>query len=87
MRHLEEHEVDALPFGLLELDSTGVVRRYNRAEEALTGRDRHAVIGRSFFSEVAPCTAVETFGGRYKEMVRADQTTHESFDFVFNFPF
>lgn len=58
-------ELDALPFGVVAMDATFVVVAYNRAESALSGLSPERVVGRNFFSEVAPCTANAMVAGRF----------------------
>jgi len=83
---LTESALDALPLGTIRIDEAGRVCAYNQAEQHLSGRHRDDVIGRKFFTEVAPCTAVAEFQGRYDEMVRADRSDRAELDFVFRFP-
>ena len=82
---LSEADLDALPFGLIEIDSAGFVRRYNSAEQKLSGRPSSEVVGKNFFSEIAPCTAVEAFQGRLSSFLASDAES-ESFKFSFPFP-
>lgn len=81
-----EERLDALPFGVIELDAAGVVLAYNRAEEELAGRSRDEVLGRNFFTEIAPCTNVQEFAGRYHEMVTRGGASEASLEFIFRFP-
>jgi len=81
---LTEAQLDALPFGLIELDVHGKVLTYNAAEQALSGRAAAGVIGRNFFDEVAPCTSVADFRGRFADFVRG-HVDPESFTFTFPF--
>lgn len=53
---------DYLPLGLVVLDRQGRVVVYNRMEERLAARSRSAVIGTSFFGQVAPCMNVRELG-------------------------
>lgn len=85
---MTDTELDALPFGVVGLDAEGTILRYNLYESRLARLDRNQVLGREFFGEVAPCTAVESFGGRFQRMVRAGAAAAiERFDFVFDFRF
>lgn len=78
-------ELDALPFGAIQLDPDGKILTYNRAEEQLSGRKREDVVGKNFFSDVAPCTRVRRFYGAFQAGVdRRD--LNEVFDFTFRFP-
>lgn len=91
VRHVDaapDAEVDALPFGVIALDGSGTVLRYNLFESRLARLDRNQVVGRNFFSEIARCTRTETFEGRYKRMLAAASVgASETFDFVFGFAF
>lgn len=75
-------ELDRLPFGMIQLDGRGRILRYNAVESRLASLDQQAQIGRNFFSEVAPCTKVQAFHGRFKEGV-----VREQLDATFTFHF
>jgi photoactive yellow protein len=76
--------LDLLPYGIVVVDEEGVILYYNAREEEIAGRRREDVLGKNFFSEVAPCTQVQEFYGRFREtMHRAGLVA----DFHFNFPF
>jgi len=77
-------QLDELPFGVIELDEKGVVTAYNRAEAALAQTQAEKVLGRNFFTEVAPCTAVREFEGRFRRFLHSDAQL-EQFDFTFSF--
>lgn len=78
-------ELDALPFGAIQLDGTGVVLQYNKAEERLSGRRRDEVVGKHFFRDIAPCTRVQRFLGAFEAGVERREL-NEVFDFTFRFP-
>ena len=81
---MSERELDALPFGAIRLDREGKILSYNMTESKLTGRDPKKVIGRNFFSDVAPCTNVQGFAGRFREgMEKKD--LHAIFPYRFDF--
>jgi photoactive yellow protein len=52
---MSDLELDALPFGVVEMDHECTVLRYNAAESRLSGLPPDRVIGRRFFREVALC--------------------------------
>jgi photoactive yellow protein len=81
---MDEGELDGLPFGAIRLDANGTVLSYNSAESKLTGRDPKKVIGRNFFTEVAPCTNVQDFAGRFREGM-AKKELHAIFPYRFDF--
>ncbi|MCA8950019.1 MAG: PAS domain-containing protein [Planctomycetes bacterium] len=85
VRRLTAEELDRLPIGVIELDRDGVVRRYNEAEARAAGLSKDQVVGHHFFDEVAPCTTVREFQGRFEEMRRSPNSCREELDFVFHF--
>jgi photoactive yellow protein len=83
--NLTAADLDALPFGAIQLDRTGKVLMYNRTEEQISGRKRLDVINKNFFTEVAPCTRVRRFYGVFQDGVER-RSMNEVFDFTFRFP-
>ena len=81
---LTDDQLDALPFGVIQVDGQGLIRKYNAAESRFSGRQRERVLGRDFFRDVAPCTNLPAFRGRFLEGVRRGDL-HAVFDFVFGF--
>ena len=81
---MNEQQLDALPFGAIRLDANGTILSYNHAESQLTGRDPKRVIGKNFFAEVAPCTNVQAFAGRFREGM-AKKQLHAIFPYRFDF--
>lgn len=81
---MNEQQLDTLPFGAIRLDHDGRILSYNSTEAKLTGRDPKRVMGRNFFTEVAPCTNVQAFAGRFREGV-AKGDMHVIFPYRFDF--
>lgn len=81
---MNETELDALPFGAIRLDKQGTILSYNMTESKLTGRDPKRVIGRNFFTDVAPCTNVQGFAGRFRDGVATGEM-HVIFPYRFDF--
>jgi photoactive yellow protein len=81
---LTQAQLDALPMGIIHLDLTGRVLKYNRAEGELAGVAPADAVGRSFFEEVAPCTRVRQFEGQFREGVAA-RSLHAVFPYEFRF--
>jgi photoactive yellow protein len=61
---MSEAERDALPYGIIKLDASGLVQVYSRSEAAQSGRKKRPTVGLDFFSEVAPCMANPDMRGR-----------------------
>ncbi len=68
-------DIDALPFGVIVVDRAG----------EMAGFSRDRVLGRNFFHDVAPCTAIEEFEGRFETFLTSHDTSIEPFEFVFPF--
>ncbi|HWF05253.1 MAG TPA: PAS domain-containing protein [Candidatus Angelobacter sp.] len=81
---LTPEEVDMLPFGAIELNTNGIILKYNDFESAFAGVPKTSAIGKNFFTQVAPCTNVQEFHGRFKKGVAA-QELHETFHYHFAF--
>jgi photoactive yellow protein len=81
---LKEEELDRLPFGLIQLDRTGRILKFNQTEANLARINRARQIGLNFFDDVAPCTKVKEFYGRFMLGLRA-RSLYETFGFVFKF--
>lgn len=82
--YLHPEQIDRLPFGLIELDDRGTILSYNRAEAELARLRPGDVVGRNFYTEVAPCTAVSEFQGRFNAFMAGGERTMQ-FDFSFHF--
>ncbi len=75
-------ELDRLPYGMIQLDGSGRILNYNAVESRLASLPQADAIGKQFFTEIAPCTKVQEFYGRFKEGV-----IQESLDASFRFHF
>jgi photoactive yellow protein len=81
---MDEEELNGLPFGAIRLDQDGRILKYNATEGKLTGRDPKKVIGKNFFTDVAPCTNVQAFAGRFREGFEKKEM-HAIFPYRFDF--
>jgi photoactive yellow protein len=77
-------DIDGLAFGAIQLDGKGVILQYNSAEGAITGRHPKDVIGRNFFTDVAPCTNKPEFKGEFDRGVKADNL-NTMFEYTFDY--
>lgn len=83
---LTPDKLDGLPYGLITLDARGRVIHYNDTESRLVGLPKERVIGRNFFRDVAPCTRIREFEGRFQELAADPVGVRvQSFDFIFKF--
>lgn len=80
---MSDTQLNQLAFGAVEVDATGRILKYNATEGAITGRDPRAVIGRNFFTEVAPCTNRAQFKGVFDEGVKKGKFS-KLFEYVFD---
>ncbi len=81
---IAQAELDALPYGAIELSPTGTILQYSATEAKLSGRDPQKVLGRNFFTQVAPCTDVQEFAGKFRKGV-AQKQLNEVIPFRFYF--
>ena len=71
--------LDSLPFGVVGLALDGKVTSYNIAESRLSGLTPANVVGRHFFSAVAPCTNNFMVAHRFENETAID----DIIDYVF----
>jgi tyrosine ammonia-lyase len=74
---------DRMQFGIIELDLRGTVMAYNMGEAKISGRNAIDMIGKNFFSDIAPCTKTPEFYGRFKAGVEKGNFSAR-FDYLFN---
>jgi photoactive yellow protein len=82
---MDRAALDAYPDGVITLAPDGSIVRYNKTEASLARRSAEETIGRNFFTDVAPCTAVKDFQGRFDAFVANKFAAVDRFDFVFRF--
>lgn len=86
LRQLDAPQLDSLPYGVVVVDGEGRVVEYNDTEARMVGLERSQVIGKNFFLDIAPCTRIQQFLGRFETFVANDHGFGvETFDFVFRF--
>ncbi|KAA2238094.1 PAS domain-containing protein [Salinarimonas soli] len=57
--------LDTLPFGVIGLDAAGLVDVYSAVEARYAGLKPETVMGRHFFTAVAPCMNNALVAGRF----------------------
>ena len=82
---LSPDQLDGLPFGAIGVDKSGVIFAYNAAEARLAELNAETVIGKNFFTDVAPCTNVEAFAERFRRGIEIGEF-NVVFPFIFRFP-
>lgn len=80
--NLTEEELDAIPYGIIQLDAGGFVRSYNRAEAANVGGIPRP-IGRHFFREVCPSSNGPELVDRFRRAI-SDRRLDETFAYTFS---
>jgi photoactive yellow protein len=84
VENLSARELDSLPFGMIQLDRTGRILKFNQTEAKLARINRERQLGLNFFDDVAPCTKVRDFYGRFLHGLN-QRSLYETFGFVFKF--
>ena len=82
---MSEKELNSLPFGIIRINALGDILYYNNAQAVLAHREKLTTIGLNFFRDVAPCTDVKNFHGRFNDFVQLPQSKIEPFSFFFRF--
>jgi len=84
LAQMDDKDIDKLAFGAINLDRNGKILSYNKAEGEITGRKPEEVIGKNFFTEVAPCTKTDEFYGKFKEGVNSGNLS-TMFEYTFDY--
>jgi len=66
-------QMDEMNVGIVKVDDSGVIQMYNAEEGRIGNVAPASVIGKNFFTEVAPCTNNRLFYGKFKEGVAAGE--------------
>jgi photoactive yellow protein len=83
VEQLSMQQIDALPFGAIQLDAAHNVLRYSQSERDQSAFP-HPAIGRSFFTEIAPCMNNPAFKDRIDAALTAGRLDIE-FDHIGDF--
>ncbi|GAC1415489.1 MAG: hypothetical protein NVSMB5_04700 [Candidatus Velthaea sp.] len=78
-------ELDTLPYGVIVVDAEGTILEYNLYERSMAHMGTRPVVGKNFFRDVAPCTAIREFQGRFGDFMKSAETSVEPFEFLFSF--
>jgi photoactive yellow protein len=81
---MTETELDQLPHGAIQLSTDGRVLKFNAYESNLSSLKKENVIGKNFFKQVAPCTDVQEFYGKFRAGV-SEKNLHINFRYHFAF--
>jgi photoactive yellow protein len=81
---LSPEDVDRLEFGAIAVDASGVAVVFNDTEARQSGYGDRPRVGKSFFTDIAPCLGNERFKGRVDEAL-AKGTLDISFSFTGDF--
>lgn len=81
---MPKQERDNLPYGIIKLDRHGTILEFNMTEAAITGRAVESVIGKNFFTDVAPCTRTPEFYGKFVEGFEK-RFLNTVFDYLFDY--
>jgi photoactive yellow protein len=75
-------ELDALDFGVIGIDATGVVQRYNTFESKAAGLSSQRVLGQPLFTVVAPCMNNFMVAQRFEDALASGNTLDATIDYV-----
>ena len=81
---MKDSEIENLAFGAIMLDTKGKILKYNKAEGEITGRNPSEVLGKNFFTQVAPCTNSKEFYGKFKAGVESGNLS-TMFEYTFDY--
>jgi photoactive yellow protein len=68
---MPEAALDALPFGVVRTDRAGTVVYFSATEAQQSGFQHDKALGRTFFTEMAPCIGTQAFLRRIERAAQA----------------
>ena len=77
-------EIDAQDLGIVKVDDADNITLYNRYEADLASVEPSAAEGKSFFTQIAPCTNNSLFFGSFKRGVK-DGKLNVLFPYTFTY--
>lgn len=80
-----EEAIDALDFGVVQLDDQGIAQRYNDFESRQSGLSKAEVLKQNFFEEIAPCMNNLMVAGRFSESRQSSTPLDAVIDYVLAF--
>ena len=79
---VSDEELNELDFGVIGSDANGIVRRYNAAEERVSGVSAPRNIGSSLFQVVAPCMNNFLVAQRFEDAAQNGEVLDALLDYV-----
>jgi photoactive yellow protein len=77
-----DQDLNELDFGAIGIDKDGIVRRYNAAEERVSGVSAPRNIGSSLFTVVAPCMNNFLVAQRFEDAAARGEVLDTILDYV-----
>jgi len=75
-------DLDGLDFGVIGIDATGVVQRYNSFESKAAGLSSQRVVGQPLFTVVAPCMNNFMVAQRFEDALASGSPLDAVVDYV-----
>jgi photoactive yellow protein len=79
---LDEAQLDQVPFGVIGIDDSTAVTRYNALESQHAGLTPQRVLGLPLFTVVAPCMNNFMVGQRFDEAAEGSEAMDDTIDYV-----
>lgn len=82
--NVSRQSADDQPFGIVQVDDSGVIQLYNKWESEMAAVPVSAAEGKNFFTQVAPCTNNRLVFGKFKDGVAKGELDSE-FNYTFTY--
>lgn len=79
---LDDAQLDLVPFGIIGMDGSTAVTRYNALESQHAGLTPPRVLGSPLFTVVAPCMNNFMVGQRFDDAAAAGEALDDTIDYV-----
>ena len=77
-----DDELDAITFGVIGIDASGIVRRYNSFVSKAAGLSVSRVLGQPLFTVVAPCMNNFMVAQRFEDALANSTPLDDTIDYV-----
>lgn len=77
-----KEELDNYDFGIVKMDGHGIIKAYNKFECELAMNTEEEVLGKNFFTQIAPCTNNFLIADKY---LKVKVSRDEVIDYVFTY--
>ncbi|MGK0407613.1 MAG: photoactive yellow protein [Roseivirga sp.] len=82
LEDFDNQDFDNFNFGIIKMNKQGDIQAYNKYEADLAANDQQQVLGKNFFTQIAPCTNNFLVAEKYSNLT---EELDETLDYIFTY--